>query len=511
MRLYYNKDMFQLNNDTSKPAPFTYSLRSRLLLLLVVMLLPLILFSVYQAYLSYEQLTKQILTDNARDAKEVGNNIDELIQSTADLLVAISSSRPAQEQNFGELKQWFGAVAKEYPYYKNIIYVDLDGNIRAAASTFTKKDGKIIANVGNTAYYKRSLTAEGLAYGDFMLGILSNKPVIHITYPVEREGEKIAFVAIAFDLARLQERIVTSNITEGSEITVFDQNGTVIARTLNPSQWVGKCFKSSDIFTAATGGEKNITAPGPDGIVRLMTFQKTETTPWVVTVCFNESSIRNLAVNNLLKELTLFVPLLLVALFGWVLIGRDVDKRYKAARRLSMTDPLTSLGSFLKFNHDLEQDIARAKHNMQSMALLLVDVRGLREMKQGVAYEYGNEVLIGMADIIRNNLRDTDSAYRFDSDEISVLLSSTDELDAYEFAQHLVDEIAVSDLLKKHDWNEKLDIAIGIAVYPLDASSADCIVLCATEALHDAKASEHTKIFTYSQTQRPRKIKESAG
>lgn len=509
--MYYNKNMFQLNNDTSKPAPFTYSLRSRLLLLLVVMLLPLILFSVYQAYLSYEQLTTQILADNARDAKEVGNNIDDLIQSTADLLVAISSSQPAQEQNYGELKQWFATVAKKYPYYKNIIYVDLDGNIRAAAYNYTKKDGKVIANVSNTAYYKRSLSSDGLAYGDFMLGILSNKPVIHITYPVEIDGEKVAFVSVAFDLARLQERIVTSNITEGSEISVFDQNGTVIARTLDPKRWVGKCFKTSDIFASAASGKKNLTAPGPDGIVRLMTFQGTDMTPWVVTVCYEEAAIRKLAANNLLNELALFVPLLLVALFGWVMIGRDVDKRYKTARRLSMTDPKTSLGSFLKFNHDLEQDIARAKHHMQSMALLVLGVQGLREMKQGVAYEYGNEVLIGIADIIRNHLRDTDFAYRFDSDELSILLTSTDEFDAYEFAQHLVDEVEASNLLKKHDWNEKLDIAIGIAIYPLDASTADCVVQCVTEALHDAKASETTKIFAYSQTQRPRKVKESTG
>lgn len=441
-----------------------------------------------------------------RDAIDVANNADDLVQSASDLLIAISKSAPAHEQNFVELKRWFNEISKKYPYYKNIIFVDMDGNIRAAAHNYTKPDGEIIANVKQTAYYKRSLKATGLAYGDFMLSVLSNKPVIHITYPVyDNAGKRLGFVAMAFDLSRLQHRIVTANISKGSEVSVFDQNGTVIARTLEPSNWIGKCFKSSDMFKVAKSGMKNVTGPGPDGVVRLTSFHATKRAPWMVAVCYDKEAIRNQALGDLYRQLALFVPLLLVAIMGWLWIGGDVDGLYKAARRLSLTDPTTSLGSFQKFNQDLVKDIARAKRHLQSLSLMLVDIDGFKQFNEENGFLHGNRALEKIADIIRDELRDTDFAYRYGGDEVCLLLSDTDELDAQEFAERVQRKVAQGGFVNKEKRLVGLSVSIGIATYPLDASDAEGLVQCATEALFDAKGQGET--VAYSQTPRPSRVK----
>jgi len=502
--------MYEANNNRSKLISFDYGLRSRLLLLLAVMLLPFIAFSAYQAYSSYDKRTEMILSENERDARETAGNVDELVQSTIDLLVATSQSQAATEQNFPELKRWFNEISTKYPYYKNIIYVDLDGNIRAAARNYTKPDGEVIANVSDTVYYQRSLKAEGVAYGNFMYGYLSRRPVIHITHPVFSKDNKVGFIAVAFDLKRLQERIVTTNVTEGTEISVFDQNGTVIARTLDPDRWVGKCLKTSDIFSKGQDGTKHIKAPGPDGIVRVMSFHKTSKAPWLVTVCFEDAAIRNQSLSELFKQLALFVPLLLVAIFGWLWIGRDVDGLYKAARHLSLLDPVTSLGSYQKFNQDLHKDIARAKHQMQSLSMLILDIDGFQRFNEENGYHYSNRALVQVADIVRDNLRDTDFAYRHGGDEISLLLTDTDELDATEFAARVKTKVSESTFATKDGSLVGLTISVGIATYPVDASSADYLVECASEALFIAKGTGNS-IATYSQTQRPRKVKEGSG
>jgi len=495
--------MLKQNVKESESNPFDYGLRSRLLLLLVVMLLPFIAFSLYHSYYSYHQLLRDKIAENKRDAVEVANNVDELIQSTADLLVALSYSQHAQEQNFGELKKWFNNIAAKYPYYKNIIFVDLDGNIRAAAYTYTKPDGEVIANVKKTAYYERSINSNDLAYGDFMYAILSKEPVIHISYPVYKNSERLGFVAIAFDLTRLQKRVVTSNISEGSEISVFDQNGTVIARSLDPQRWVGQCFKTSNIFTAAQQGSENITAPGPDGITRVMSFQKISKAPWFITVCYDKDTLRSQALGELLKQMGLFIPLLLVAVGGWLWISRDVDILYKAARRLSLTDPMTSLGSFQKFNHDLSKDIAKARRQMQPLSLLLISIDNFKQFNEDNGYQYGNRALLRVADIVRNSLRDTDFAYRYGVNEISLLITATDELDAQEFAERIRDKISQAKFLTKSGQDGELKISIGITTYPLDASDGDGLVKCAADALLEAKESSDGNIVTYSQTLRP--------
>ncbi|MCL6471552.1 MAG: sensor domain-containing diguanylate cyclase [Firmicutes bacterium] len=498
--------IFRGDSARTKANPFDYSLRPRLLLLLAVMLIPFVVFSLYQAYRSYNQLMQEKMAGNVRSALEVANNVDELVLATEDLLVAISRSHAAREQDFNEMKRWFSDIAQKYPYYKNIIFVDMDGNIRAAAHTYSKPDGQIIASVKQTAYYKRAISASGLAFGDFMYAVLSKQPVIHITYPVfGTDNKRIGFVAVAFDLSHLQDRIVTIKTAKGSEVSVFDQNGTVIARTIEPNRWVGKCYAG---FTRITNAPGTITGPGPDGIIRVMSFRKTRLTPWTVAVCFEEVMVRTQALKELLKQLALFLPLFLVAVIGWLWIGRDVDGLYKAARRLSLVDQTTSLGSFRKFNQDLVKDIARARRNMQLISLLMLDIDGFRQFNEINGYQFGNRALAKISDIIKGMLRDTDFAYRYGGDEIALILTDTDELDALEFAERIQGE------LKRHDFKTKdgkvinLSISIGIATYPADASDAEGLIQCAREALFLAKEEAGGGVVaTYTQTNRPRKVK----
>lgn len=504
--------MHKDNNFDQGFNSFDYGLRSRLLLLLIFMLLPFLVFSTYQAYQGYNQFMKEKRAVNMRDASEIAHNVDELVQSTADLLIAVSKSKPAIEQDFSELKQWFGSVYKKYPYYKNIIYVDLEGNIRAAARTYTKPDGEIIANVKNTQYYKRSLKANGLAYGDFMYAVLSKKPVIHITYPVfGLKHERLGFIAVAFDLSHLQKRIITVNVAEGSDVTVFDQNKTIIARTLDPQNWIGKSFKACDVFQKKQNTLGSITAPGPDGVVRIMSFHNTKLTPWLVAVCFDAAMLRNQAIKEALSQLYLFLPLFFVAVIGWMWIGRDVDRLYKAARRLSVSDPMTGLGSFVKFNKDLAKDIAQAKRQMKSFSLIVINIDNFKEFNQVNGYHYGNRALIKVSDIIQGELRDTDFAYRYGGDEFSLILIDTDELDAMELAERIQGKIRQSVFATRDGRESNLSISIGIATYPLDASDADGLIQCAAEALFEAKKEKSGGItVTYTQTfNAPKKKKDS--
>lgn len=504
--MHKDKDLDQGLNS------FDYGLRSRLLLLLVFMLLPFLVFSTYQAYQGYNQFLQEKRAENVRDASEIAHNVDELVQSTADLLVAISNSKPAREQDFGELKGWFSSVYKKYPYYKNIIYVDLKGNIRAAARTYTKPDGEIIANIKNTPYYKRSLKATGLAYGDFMYAVLSKKPVIHITYPVfGLKHERLGFIAVAFDLSHLQRRIITVNVAEGSDVSIFDQNKTIIARTIDPQHWTGKSFKACDVFQNRQDALPSVTAPGPDGVVRVMSFQNTKLTPWLVAVCFDAAMLRNQAIKEVLSQLYLFLPLFLVAVIGWMWIGRDVDGLYKAARKLSVADPMTGLGSFVKFNQDLAKDIAQTKRQMKSLSLLLINIDRFKVFNQVNGYQYGNRAIIKIAGIIQENLRDTDFAYRYGGDEFSLILIDTDELDALEFAERVQKKMNQSGFATRDGKQSTLSISIGVATYPLDASDTDGLVQCAVEALFEAKKENSgVGIVSYAQTfNAPKKKKDS--
>ena len=157
----------------------------------------------------------------------------------------------------------------------------------------------------------------------------------------------------------------------------------------------------------------------------------------------------------------------------------------------SSRDPVTGLASRVQFDRDLGR-IAKERRQSTS-AVALVDVDHFRRMIERHGHLVGDQVLESVADVLRSQVRDHDTIYRFDGDEFCLMLrdirsdQAVNVLDRIRRAvQHIVipSDDAVGDT--------KVTVSIGVAfVYPSDPARA---MRAADDALHDAKTSGRDRV-----------------
>ncbi len=98
---------------------------------------------------------------------------------------------------------------------------------------------------------------------------------------------------------------------------------------------------------------------------------------------------------------------------------------YREMRDIALRDELTGLGNRRAFNERL--DAERSAHgDLARVALVLLDLDGLKAINDRGGHAAGDQALRTTADAIRTAVRDSDAAYRLGGDELAVVLDGAD-------------------------------------------------------------------------------------
>ena len=113
----------------------------------------------------------------------------------------------------------------------------------------------------------------------------------------------------------------------------------------------------------------------------------------------------------------------------------------------------------------LEVEFARSARSETSLAILMIDSDHLKEINDKYGHKTGDDFLVHIADVIRENIRAGDIACRYGGDEFVVVLSNVTEDTAFGRAEKLRENVASHHVIHK---NEKISvsISIGISMFP---------------------------------------------
>ena len=92
-------------------------------------------------------------------------------------------------------------------------------------------------------------------------------------------------------------------------------------------------------------------------------------------------------------------------------------------RHLIRHDLLTGLPNRRMFEERISQEIARSTRDRRLVAILLLDVRGMKAINDGRTHTTGDEVLQTVAERLRECIRSTDCVARWGDDEFAVVVS----------------------------------------------------------------------------------------
>ncbi|MBI2896650.1 MAG: GGDEF domain-containing protein [Deltaproteobacteria bacterium] len=173
----------------------------------------------------------------------------------------------------------------------------------------------------------------------------------------------------------------------------------------------------------------------------------------------------------------------LSVLLPW--IGRA---REEELIELSRTDALTGLANRRHLEERMQQEAARAARSRTSMAVLFIDLDGLREINARDGHLGGDAALCAVAESLRLTCRCTDFAARFGGDEFVVIAPDTDGTSALKLADRIRSTLLMSSLEKRHAL-PTASVSIGVAslVAPRP-SQIRAVLAAADDALATAKA-----------------------
>lgn len=152
--------------------------------------------------------------------------------------------------------------------------------------------------------------------------------------------------------------------------------------------------------------------------------------------------------------------------------------------RLSNYDSLTGLPNRTLLENLLQEAL---QDGGPRVAVLYLDVSGLKYINDSHGHAVGDEVLKGFAGLLQSVLPERQIIARVGADEFAVILPGLDDgAQAGIIAQRILDTLSQPQLLSVGE--VRTGAALGISLYPLDGSTPGTLIQNAGLALHDAKS-----------------------
>lgn len=190
-------------------------------------------------------------------------------------------------------------------------------------------------------------------------------------------------------------------------------------------------------------------------------------------------------------------------IIGTVGSGRDITKLKKIQKDLESSlksvdqhkelleyqanhDSLTDLPNRTLFMDRLNQAVHTAKRNNNKVAILFIDLDDFKEINDSLGHEIGDKVLIKFAKRMNKNMRESDTLARLGGDEFCVILNNISEnKSVLNFINKCMKSIKKPFLIGNSTFY--IGMSIGVALYPMDGTSAELLLQNSDAAMYKAK------------------------
>ena len=171
---------------------------------------------------------------------------------------------------------------------------------------------------------------------------------------------------------------------------------------------------------------------------------------------------------------------------------------FEEMKHLARTDFLTGLPNHRHFQAALLREVGRAQRHTHPLSILIIDLDFLKMVNDKFGHPAGDSVIQSVAETIRSTCREIDFAARYGGEEFVVILPETDLPGAIQVAERVRGHIEETDV----GTVERITASVGVANYPVNATSKEDLIRVADQALYVAKNGGRNQVahFKYQLT-----------
>jgi diguanylate cyclase (GGDEF)-like protein len=170
-------------------------------------------------------------------------------------------------------------------------------------------------------------------------------------------------------------------------------------------------------------------------------------------------------------------------------LERTIEERVQELLKVShllQYDALTELPNSTLLGDRLTQAIALGRRHDTQLAVMFIGLDRFKRINNALGYPVGDEVLQQVSQSLVAAVRESDSVFRYGSDEFVILLNDVlHPQQTQHIAQKILQAISATRHVAGHDLS--VTASLGISIYPNDSSTAVELIKHAETAMHTTK------------------------
>jgi len=342
----------------------------------------------YVAYIATEQVTREREVAKERNlafARIVAARLDDYVGDVNQLLATLSYLVPTAPEVTAENDALLRRLGPNLPsHVSNVAIWDIAGNNVGALDTSLRAHPFTIAD---RQYFRAALAGDVLAVEAPIVSRSNGQVLAVFARPVTRGGTVVGVVAASTELKQLQAMLnPEGTLPAGSVITVIDQHGVILARSIDPERWIGQSVATRGAIVADMAKREGTreSESSLDGMSRLGGFTTARAVPWFVYVGVPTDVAlaplrRQLLENLLMGSVAIILGFIVAALIGEgiarplrqlahdasILARGELDHRSSVSSGAETGALAVSLNSMAQSLHDRALALSRSEQRLR--------------------------------------------------------------------------------------------------------------------------------------------------
>jgi len=244
--------------SVSMRRPLFTSLRTRLVLLVLLPVVPMVALSLYSFTVQRGQALTHGRAEALRLARGAAEEQQGLLAGARDLLAALAQHPPVLARDAAGCAALVANLMS--PFFVNLAVAAPRGEVFCSAVT---PRGRV--TMAGRPEFRRAVERKTFVLGRYGRDPITGRATLPTAYPVlDGSGRVVGVAAAALDLGWLAQSAEKIVLPEGATVTVFDADGVILAGAPKPGAAVGRRIEDGAVRQAILAGRSDATAQSDD-------------------------------------------------------------------------------------------------------------------------------------------------------------------------------------------------------------------------------------------------------
>jgi len=340
------------------------SIRSRLILLLLFILVPVLALQAYIYYDTYQSRRASELQANLEIARAVAKSFESYVQDIIHMELAIglaiTSSQPMRAGDIARLLEAW----RDYDAIRDFTWMNPEG-----VAIYSSNPAMVGNKYNDRGYFSEIANGREWTVGELVLAKTTGKPVFGISRGIRDVKGALLGVVVATVIPEQLDKRLAVERSKGSGLSLVDHKGMLVYRypaidvTWEERNWLKQYPEYEEVLK---GKEIATTVYAPyEGKTRLVGFTPVSDIGWAATAGKREEDVTGPILSSIAYNAFLFLVVSFAAFFIALALSRRITRPVTALRAHALALGQGVVPEQVKINHIQEfQELAEAFNTM---------------------------------------------------------------------------------------------------------------------------------------------------